>query len=212
MTYCPQSAQAICDVVAEGDVLKDIAKREDMPSLKVMRRWLIDRPEFAQGLREAERDRLGAWEDELLIRARDASKDRITKDGGFAPDPTAVARAKLACDTLARLLRAHHPTVWGDASRSKRPSPILARSFEPCRSASSSGCATTPEGRRARRRSPGNAGAETGARRAQPRAPDAPRAAAEPGEIPLSMKGLRVRVRARIKAAAPGGFGFGPLP
>ena len=72
-------------------------------------------------MREAERVRLSSWEDELLIQARDDSKDRIAKDNGFIPDSTAVARSKLQCDTLARLLKAHYPQVRGDALTVKQP-------------------------------------------------------------------------------------------
>ena len=116
MPWSPAIGQAICDAVAEGGVLKEIcAKREDVPALKVVRQWLVERPAIATALREAERVRLHSWEDELLIRARDDSKDRIAKDNGFAPDSTAVARSKLAVDTLARLLKARYPERWGDA-------------------------------------------------------------------------------------------------
>jgi hypothetical protein len=114
--WAPEIGQAICDMIAEGGVLKAICQREDMPTLKIVREWIRERPGFAQALREVERVRLYAWEDELLIKARDDSKDRAPKDNGFAPDPTAVARAKLLCDTLARLLKAHYPSRWGDAS------------------------------------------------------------------------------------------------
>jgi hypothetical protein len=115
--WAPEIGQAICDAVADGGVLKDVCQtREDLPTLKIVREWIRERPGFAQALKEAERVRLYAWEDELLIKARDDSKDRIAKDNGFVPDPTAVARAKLLCDTLARLLKAHYPSRWGDAS------------------------------------------------------------------------------------------------
>jgi len=115
--WTPEIGQAICDAVADGGVLKDICQtREDLPTLKIVREWIRERPGFAQALREAERVRLYAWEDELLIKARDDSKDRAPKDNGFVPDATAVARAKLVCDTLGRLLKAHYPSVWGDAS------------------------------------------------------------------------------------------------
>jgi hypothetical protein len=114
--WAPEIGQAICDAVADGGVLKDICQtREDLPTLKIVREWIRERPGFASALKEAERVRLYAWEDELLIKARDDSKDRIAKDNGFVPDPTSVARAKLLCDSLARLLKAHYPQVWGDA-------------------------------------------------------------------------------------------------
>jgi hypothetical protein len=125
--WAPEIGQAICDAVADGGVLKDICQtREDLPTLKIVREWIRERPGFAQALKEAERVRLYAWEDELLIKARDDSKDRAPKDGGSVPDPTAVARAKLLCDTLARLLKAHYPQVWGDALLVKQPEPADA--------------------------------------------------------------------------------------
>jgi hypothetical protein len=115
--WAPEIGQAICDAVADGGVLKDICQtREDLPTLKIVREWIRERPGFASALKEAERVRLYAWEDELLIKARDDTKDRIAKDNGFVPDPTSVARAKLLCDSLARLLKAHYPQIWGDAS------------------------------------------------------------------------------------------------
>ena len=126
ITWSVGVGQAICDALSEGAVLKGICQRDDMPPLKTVRRWLIERPEFAQALREAERDRLNSWEDELLLRARDDSRDRVARaDGGVAPDPTAVARSKLTCDVLTRLLRAHCPQTWGEALTVKQPAPDL---------------------------------------------------------------------------------------
>ena len=118
LPWSPEIGQAICDAISEGGVLKEICRRDDMPTLKVVNRWLSERPSFAQALREAEGRRLFALEDELLIVARDARNDRAP---GGAPDPTAVSRAKLVCDTLSRFLRAHYPQVWGDAVTIKQP-------------------------------------------------------------------------------------------
>ena len=125
MSWSPAIGQAICDAIAEGGVPKDICRTlEDVPILKIVREWIRERPGFAQAVREAERVRLSSWEDELLMRARDDSKDRIAKDNEFVPDPTAVARSKLQCDTLARLLKAHYPQVWGDALTVRQPEPV----------------------------------------------------------------------------------------
>jgi hypothetical protein len=113
----PAIGQAICDAVAEGATLKGLcAAREDFPTHKIVREWIRERPSFAQALKEAERVRLFSLEDELLQAARDASKDRIPKDNGLAPDPTAVARSKLVCDTIVKFLAAHYQQVWGAAA------------------------------------------------------------------------------------------------
>src|SRR5271165_690852 len=115
--WAPEIGQAICDAVADGGVLKDICQtREDLPTLKIVREWIRERPSFAQALKEVERVRLFSLEDELLQAARDASKDRIAKDNGFVPDPTSVARSKLVCDTIVKFLAAHYQQVWGAAA------------------------------------------------------------------------------------------------
>ena len=131
MSWSPAIGQTICDAIAEGGVLKDICRTlEDVPILKIVRGWIRERPGFAQAVREAEQVRLSSWEDELLIRARDDSKDRIAKDNGFVPDPTAVARSKLQCDTLSRLasLRARASARRASASRRRRSLPLLKAS------------------------------------------------------------------------------------
>ena len=124
MSWSPAIGQTICDAIAEGGVLKDICRTlEDVPILKIVRGWIRERPGFAQAVREAERVRLSSWEDELLIRARDDSKDRIAKDNGFVPDPTAVARGKLAVRHPGAAAQGALPEVWGDALTVKQPEP-----------------------------------------------------------------------------------------
>jgi hypothetical protein len=57
--WAPEIGQAICDAVADGGVLKDICQtREDLPTLKIVREWIRERPGFASALKEAERVRL----------------------------------------------------------------------------------------------------------------------------------------------------------
>ena len=64
MTYGPEIGQAICDAIAEGAVLKELCRCEDFPTHKLLRQWIAERPGFAAALKEAERVRLFAWEDE----------------------------------------------------------------------------------------------------------------------------------------------------
>ena len=136
MSWSPAIGQTICDAIAEGGVLKDICRTlEDVPILKIVREWIRERPGFAQAVREAERVRLHSWEDELLIRARDDSKDRIAKDNGFVPDPTAVAGASCSATPWRGCSRRTTRQVWGDALTVKQPEPIddYARAWPSCR-------------------------------------------------------------------------------
>jgi len=154
--WAPEIGQAICDAVADGGVLKDICQtREDLPTLKIVREWIRERPSFAQALKEAERVRLFSLEDELLQAARDASKDRIAKDNGFVPDPTSVARSKLVCDTIVKFLAAHYQQVWGAAATLtvKQPATTRPTISSACRWRCWSNDATPPARRRRTKRS-----------------------------------------------------------
>jgi hypothetical protein len=123
--YSREMAAEICDMIANGDVLKDVCQLEHTPTLKIVRRWLRERPEFAQAMREAETDRLRSWEDEMVQVTRDDTRDHTMKDDGHSwvavPNSAAVSRAKLQCETLARRLRAEWPEKYGDALTLKPP-------------------------------------------------------------------------------------------
>jgi hypothetical protein len=127
IAYSREMAAEICDLIATGEVLRDICQREHTPTLKIVRRWLKDRPEFAQAFAEAERDRLFAWEDEMIVAARDDSNDHTLKDDGHSwvkvPNSAAVSRSKLQCETIARRLRAEWPEKYGDSVTLKPATP-----------------------------------------------------------------------------------------
>ena len=133
IAYSREMAQEILDLIADGDVLKDICRRDHMPVLKNVRRWLKDRPEFAASMAEAEKTRLFSWEDELISTARDNSRDRIQKDTehGYVPmpDSAAVSRSKLQCETIARRLRAEWPEKYGNSVTLKQPKADLGEMF-----------------------------------------------------------------------------------
>jgi hypothetical protein len=117
--FTKEMATAIVDLIADGDTIREIAKRDHLPTAKLIRRWQKDVPEFARAMTDAERTRLLSWEDEMIAAARDTSRDRIQRDSdvGFVavPDSAAVSRSKLTVETLARRLRAEWPQKYGDS-------------------------------------------------------------------------------------------------
>ena len=93
----------ICEQIAEGGVLKAVcASREDFPSPRQARRWLRGNEVFAAQYAKACEERLSAWEDEIVLIADDASRDKVEKRTArglvLETDAAAVSRSKLQVD------------------------------------------------------------------------------------------------------------------
>jgi terminase small subunit-like protein len=121
-------AAEICEQIAEGGVLKAVcASRENFPSSRQARRWLRGNEAFAAEYAKACEERLQAWEDEIVLIADDASKDKVEKRMArglvLETDAAAVSRSKLRVDARRSLLRANNPTKWGEAIAVVNPEP-----------------------------------------------------------------------------------------
>lgn len=121
-------AAEICEQIAEGGVLKAVcASREDFPSPRQARRWLRGNEAFAAEYAKACEERLSAWEDEIVLIADDASKDKVEKRTArglvLETDAAAVSRSKLQVDARKALLRANNPQKWGEAIAVVNPEP-----------------------------------------------------------------------------------------
>src|ERR1700729_1900674 len=93
-------AAEICEQIAEGGVLKAVcAAREDFPSPRQAKRWLRGNEAFAGEYAKACEERLSAWEDEIVLIADDASRDKVEKRTArglvLETDAAAVSRSKL---------------------------------------------------------------------------------------------------------------------
>jgi hypothetical protein len=101
-------------------VLKAVcAAREDFPSPRQAKRWLRGHEAFAGEYAKACEERLSAWEDEIVLIADDASRDKVEKRTArglqIETDAAAVSRSKLQVDARKALLRANNPQKWGEA-------------------------------------------------------------------------------------------------
>ncbi len=128
LPFSSEIAAEICERIAEGGVLKAVcASREDFPSPRQARRWLRGNEAFAAEYAKACEERLSAWEDEIVLIADDASKDKVEKRTARGPqvetDSAAVSRSKLQVDARKALLRANNPQKWGEAIAVVNPEP-----------------------------------------------------------------------------------------
>lgn len=112
-------ADKICDLVADGKKVEQIAAMEGMPSRATIRRWIANNPNFRREYvlaREEFSD--GVLLDTIGI-SDDSSKDHeLSTDGDDMPVVTvnkeAIGRSELRIDTRFRALAKLMPRKYGD--------------------------------------------------------------------------------------------------
>lgn len=65
-SYTKEIAAKICDLIAEGESLRDICKMTDMPARQTVYEWLIDFPEFAYQYARAREEQADLYADEIV--------------------------------------------------------------------------------------------------------------------------------------------------
>ena len=105
--FTEEMADRICELVADGEYLTAVCKREDMPALSTVLRWRADRPEFDR-LIELAQEQMGLG---LLKEAREIADDCSGdtagaggEDGARRGAYAAIARAKLRIDVRFRMM------------------------------------------------------------------------------------------------------------
>ncbi len=73
-TYSADIGVAICTSIASGDPLTKICKRDDMPDVATVYRWLLAHPDFCEMYTRAREDQADTYADQIIDIA-DESKD-----------------------------------------------------------------------------------------------------------------------------------------
>lgn len=115
-SYKLETAQAICDLLAEGIPLHQICKREGMPCESTVRAWnLDDVGGFSAMYARARQLGYERLAEEILDISDDSSGDvMIDKDGNELTDHERIARSKLRVDSRKWLLSKMLPKTFGD--------------------------------------------------------------------------------------------------
>lgn len=118
--YCQETADAICERLADGESLRTICVDEAMPNRVTVYRWLFKHVEFSNQYAQAREYQAETMADEMTDIADDGSNDWMEKrdeDGvniGWRENGEAIRRSALRIDTrkwiAARLL----PKKYGD--------------------------------------------------------------------------------------------------
>ncbi len=117
-TFTQETADAICERLADGESLASICRDDAMPGYSTAKRWEVQNDEFrAASLRAREVGCHKMGEDCLEI-ADDGRNDYMerpeNKGGGYEVNGEAIQRSRLRIDTRLRLLGKWLPKVYGD--------------------------------------------------------------------------------------------------
>lgn len=100
-TFTQEKADAICELIADGQSLRTICAAEGMPSTSTVCKWLTEQPTFSEQYARAREMQADALFDEILEIADDGSNDwmeRKNADGeniGWRENGEAMRRSQL---------------------------------------------------------------------------------------------------------------------
>lgn len=66
-SYTPEKAQAICDALAQGELITHICSKPNMPDYVTLRKWMRERQEFSDDIARAKREQMEYYEDKIQI-------------------------------------------------------------------------------------------------------------------------------------------------
>lgn len=101
--YLPEVADDICSLIATGESLRSVCKRQGMPNTTKVMRWLREHKGFREQYANAMESRADAVFEELFNIA-----DEVDEDSA------AVAKARLRIDTRKWALARMNPRKYGD--------------------------------------------------------------------------------------------------
>ncbi len=117
--YTPEIADAICDLLSQGQTLREICRAENMPHESTVRQWArLDREGFYTQYAIAREIGYHSMADETLDIADNAVNDWMERNGeddsGWQVNGEHIQRSRLRIDTRKWLLSKALPKVYGD--------------------------------------------------------------------------------------------------
>lgn len=119
-SYSEKVAEAICELMANGESLREICERPGMPSRESVRRWLNANEAFRAHYARARELQADYLVERALEIADDKSGDILdVGDGGdkrMMTNSAAVQRSKLQVETRMKIAAQMAPKKWGQQS------------------------------------------------------------------------------------------------
>lgn len=123
-TFNQETADAICERIAEGESLRSICQDEALPSKATIFKWLSQQKSFADQYARARESQADALFDEILGIADDGRNDSYTdEEGNERTNHDVIARSRLRVDARKWMAGKLRPKVYGDKLEVAGPGP-----------------------------------------------------------------------------------------
>lgn len=116
-TYSLELASIICSHIANGESIRAISAREEMPAMSSIFLWLSIHKEFAEQYARAKEEQAELLADEIVSIADEEQVFIKERDGGMTEvtfDSVAVARNRLRIDARKWVASKLKPKKYGD--------------------------------------------------------------------------------------------------
>jgi hypothetical protein len=115
LTYSPELADRVCELMIEGQSLRQVCEMPGMPSRQSIFNWLEKNEEFRQRYEIARLMQVECWAHEIIEIADDTSGDFVINERGErVVDHENINRARLKIDARKWLMSKLHPQRYGD--------------------------------------------------------------------------------------------------
>lgn len=113
--FTQETADIICERIAEGQSLRSICLADDMPAMRTVFNWLAKSEAFVQQYTRARDAQADALADEIVDIADDGSRDYAKDaDGREVVDHDHIARSRLRVDARKWIASKLKPKKYGD--------------------------------------------------------------------------------------------------
>ena len=113
--YSPELAYEICDLIARGESILNISKREGMPSNTTFYKWMREIEEFKALVETAKEDQADTLFEEMIKIADDGSEDHVLDlEGNIIFVKENVQRSRLKVDTRKWVVSRLQPKKYGE--------------------------------------------------------------------------------------------------
>lgn len=122
--YKPETVEAICARLSEGEPLAQICRDEQMPSYSAVWDWMNVHPSVKEAIARAREHGEDVIAADCLKIADDGSNDTYVDENGFRrTDHDVVTRSRLRVDTRLKLLAKWNPKKWADRQAHEHSGP-----------------------------------------------------------------------------------------
>ena len=106
IAFTPALADKICDLIAMGSTITEVAQMSGMPTARQMASWRRQHPEFRDAYEEARVSRADARSDRVDAALRDLAAGKIT-----------AADCRVLVETEIKMASRENPARYGDVTR-----------------------------------------------------------------------------------------------